>query len=551
MLAAIRISNYVLIDQLEVDFKTGFTVITGETGAGKSIILGALSLILGGRANLSSKGNPDKKIIAEGEFNIENYNLKSFFTDNDLDYYPESTSLRREIIPSGKSRAFINDTPVTNAILKKLGEKLVDIHSQHENQLLLKPVYQLAFLDAFGNVGTDVLKFANDFEKWKALSKTLTFLKEQEQSARQEEDYLRFQLSEIEEAELGKVNFEEIQNELQILENSDAIQSGLKQANQHISEEEVNAISLLKTAVSGLEDAKDLSSSYAELSERLSSVLIELDDINTEVEYQSGLVESNPEKADSLRASLDKVNHLMHKHNLTEIKELIELESQLEGSLSKLDGFAEEIISTENKRNDLHMKMQKMAVSISKKRKTYAPKLEKQITSGLKNLGMPNTQIQIFFTERSEFNATGLDDIQILFSANKGFEMQALEKVASGGERSRLMLVLKKIHASVASTPTLILDEIDTGISGEVAAKTAQMLAEMSTDSQIISITHLPQVAGKANHHQEVSKSVKGGKTTTSLRTLTPQERRLEIARMLSGEDITEAALQNAEQLMQ
>lgn len=551
MLATIRVSNYVLIDQLEVDFKSGFTVITGETGAGKSIILGALSLILGGRANLSSKGNPDKKIVAEGEFNIENYALQDFFIQNDLDYHPESTNLRREIIPSGKSRAFINDTPVNLTILKKLGEKLVDIHSQHENQLLLKPTYQLAFLDAFGGIQVDVDKFAAHFENWKELSKSLTQLKEQEQKARQEEDYLRFQLLEIEEAELSKVNFEEIQNELQILENADAIISGLQKTNHHVLDDEVNAVTILKTAVSGLEEAKELSSSYAELADRLHSVLIELDDINSEVAYQCGLVESNPEKAEYLRASLDKVNHLLHKHNLTEIKELIDLENQLQGALFELDGFSEEINAKEKRWHDLSEKMQKSAASITRKRKQNAPKLENLITEGLRNLGMPNTQIQISFSERLEFNASGLDDIQILFSANKGFEKQPLEKVASGGERSRLMLVLKKIHASVASTPTLILDEIDTGISGEVAAKTAQMLAEMSLDSQIISITHLPQVAGKANHHQEVSKATKGEKTTTSLRTLTQEERRLEIARMLSGEDITDAALQNAEQLMQ
>ena len=505
MLTTLRVSNYVLIDRLEVDFKSGFTVITGETGAGKSIILGALSLILGERANLASKGNPDKKIVAEGEFDIQNYALEEFFTAHDLDYYPESTNLRREIIPSGKSRAFINDTPVTISVLKKLGEKLVDIHSQHENQLLLKAVYQLAFLDAFGKVYKDVAKFSNDFSNWKALSLELESLKEQEKTARQEEDYLRFQLSEIEEAELSKVNFIEIQKELDILENADAIQAGLQQASHYVAEDEVNALGLLKSAVSGLEEAKNLSSTYTELAERLNSVVIELDDIHAEVEYQNGLVESNPEKAEHLRGSLDKVNHLLHKHNLTEIKELVDLESELELSLSKLDGFAEEIVSTELKLQSLAKKMQEAADKISKKRKVAAPKLEKQITSGLKNLGMPNTQIQIAFTQREVFNASGLDDIQIVFSANKGFEMQPLEKVASGGERSRLMLVLKKIHASVASTPTLILDEIDTGISGEVAAKTAQMLSEMANDSQIVSITHLPQVAGKANHHQAVS----------------------------------------------
>lgn len=263
------------------------------------------------------------------------------------------------------------------------------------------------------------------------------------------------------------------------------------------------------------------------------------------------MVESNPEKVEYLRSSLDKVNHLLHKHNLSEIEELMELEANLKMSLDQLDGFTEEINKTEKKLTDLGLKMKKSAHSISVKRKKHAPVLAKQIVDGLKTLGMPNTQLEIVFTEREEFNMSGLDDIQILFSANKGFTTEPLEKVASGGERSRLMLVLKKIHASVASTPTLILDEIDTGISGEVAAKTAQMLAEMASNSQIISITHLPQVAGKANHHKEVSKSVKGEKTITSLRVLNNDERKLEIARMLSGEDITEAALKNAEQLMQ
>lgn len=550
MLTTLRVSNYVLIDQLEVDFKSGFTVITGETGAGKSIILGALSLILGERANLSSKGNPDKKIVAEGEFNIEDYSLKGFFESHDLDYDPTSTHLRREIVQSGKSRAFINDTPVTISVLKKLGEKLVDIHSQHENQLLLKANYQLDFLDAFGKTAKEVGKFSIKFEEWKSLSKKLTSLKEQEQVARQEEDYLRFQLSEIEDADLSKVDFEAIQKELEILENADAIQMGLSQASHQISSDEVDATSLLKNALSGLEDASNLSSTYKELAERVNSVLIELDDIQSEIDYQSGLVEANPEKAEHLRNSMDQVNHLLHKHNLTEVKELLALEESLADSLTKLDGYSEEIQNTEHKLKVLELEMNKLADSISEKRKNQAPKLEKQITQGLHNLGMPNTQIEIGFKKREEFNSTGLDDIQILFSANKGFELQALEKVASGGERSRLMLVLKKIHASVASTPTLILDEIDTGISGEVAAKTAQMLSEMSGDSQIISITHLPQVAGKANHHQEVSKSVVGEKTTTSLRTLTDDERKREIARMLSGEDITDAALQNAEQLM-
>ena len=550
MLSKLQISNYVLINKLEVDFKSGFTVITGETGAGKSILLGALSLILGGRANTSSKGNPDKKIIAEGEFNIENYDLKSFFENHDLDYEPNATNLRREIVPSGKSRAFINDTPVPISILKALGERLVDIHSQHENQLLLKPTYQLQFLDAFAGLTGKVVLFSKDYSNWKLLKNNLSELIENEQKARQEEDYLRFQLTEIEEAELDKVDFKELQSELDILDNADGIKAGLQSALHHISEGEPSATALLKESLTNLQETVNLSDGFKELVERLNSVIIELDDINSEIEYQEGVVESNPEKADYIRTSIDKINHLLFKHGLTKIEELHALETKLVDSLNTIDGFTEEISKVQIQLKKLEEKMQKTAQTISDKRMKIAPKLETMISGGLQNLGMPDAQLFIKLLEKKEFSSTGKDEITLQFSANKGFEPQALEKVASGGERSRLMLVLKKIHASVASTPTLILDEIDTGISGEIAAKTAQMLSEMAKDSQIISITHLPQVAGKADHHQQVSKSAEGEKTETRLKTLTKEERKLEIARMLSGEDISKAALENAEQLM-
>ena len=550
MLSKLQISNYVLINKLEVDFNSGFTVITGETGAGKSILLGALSLILGERVKTSSKGNLEKKIIAEGEFNIENYALQSFFEKNDLDFEPKSTSLRREIVPSGKSRAFINDTPVSISTLKSLGEKLVDIHSQHENQLLLKPTYQLQFLDAFSGLTDKVESFSNDFLEWKILNNSITELIENEHKARQEEDYLRFQLTEIEEAELGKVDFKSLQSELDILDNSDAIKLGLSGALHQLSEGDTNAVNLLKEGLTNLQNLANLSDEFKEVESRLNSIIIELDDINADIEYQSGIVESNPEKADYIRSSIDKVNHLMFKHGLTEIDELVALESQLQQSLKEIDGFTEEIAKAKLKLSKLESKMQKSADFLSSKRKQIAPRLEKLIGEGLTNLGMPDAQLIISLNKRDEFSSTGTDEIELNFSANKGFEPNALEKVASGGERSRLMLVLKKIHASVASTPTLILDEIDTGISGEIAAKTAQMLSEMSTDSQIISITHLPQVAGKANHHQQVSKNADSSKTETQLRTLTLEERKQEIARMLSGENITDAALENAVQLM-
>ena len=550
MLSKLNISNYVLINNLEVDFKSGFTVITGETGAGKSILLGALSLILGERVNASSKGNTDKKIVAEGEFNIENYNLKPFFEKHDLDYEPAFTNLRREIVPSGKSRAFINDTPVPIAVLKALGEKLVDIHSQHENQLLLKPTYQLQFLDAFAGLTKIVELFASDYSAWKALKNGLIELIENEQKARQEEDYLRFQLTEIEEAELGNIDFKELQSELDVLDNADGIKAALQGALNYIAQDEPSALALLKEGLTNIQETVNLSDGFKELVERLNSVIIELDDINSEIEYQEGVVESNPEKADYIRASLDKINHLFFKHGLTKIEELHDLEAKLIDSLHTLDGFTDEIAKVQIQLKKLEGKMQKSAESISDKRKKTAPQLEIMISSGLQNLGMPDAKLFIQLTDKLEFSSTGKDDVSLQFSANKGFDPQPLEKVASGGERSRLMLVLKKIHASVASTPTLILDEIDTGISGEIAAKTAQMLSEMASDSQIISITHLPQVAGKADHHQQVSKSAEGEKSETSLRNLSNTERKLEIARMLSGKDISKAALENAEQLM-
>lgn len=550
MLSKLYISNYVLINNLEVDFKSEFTVITGETGAGKSILLGALSLILGDRADIARKGNPDKKIVAEGEFNISEYQLDGFFEKHNLDYEPAATNLRREIVPSGKSRAFINDTPVSLSILKSLGEKLVDIHSQHENQQLLKSAYQLAFLDAYSGISGEVEKFGVAYQALKSLQSKLQELQDNEKKARQEEDYLRFQLTEIEEAELDKIDFENLQSELDVLDNADGIKNGFKGALHHLADGDSNALSLLKESLSSLQESVQLSDGFKDLTDRLNSAIIELDDIRTEIEYKDGTVESNPEKAEFIRSSIDKVNHLLFKHGLTKLDELLKLESNLQASLNQLDGYTEEIVSLQLKMKKITAKMQKSAEGISSKRKKHAPKLEELIASGLRNLGMPHAQLNIDLVARKEFSITGLDDVMLKFSANKGFAPQPLEKVASGGERSRLMLVLKKIYASVAQTPTLILDEIDTGISGEIAAKTAQMLSEMAGDSQIISITHLPQVAGRAQHHLRVSKSAEGDTTETKLQILSNQERILEIARMLSGENITDAALENASSLM-
>ncbi len=550
MLAKLHISNFVLITQLDVDFGSGFTVITGETGAGKSILLGALSLILGGRAEISGKGKPDSKVIVEGEFNIEKYNLEPFFEENNLDYDPQNTCLRREIIPSGKSRAFVNDTPVSLSVLKSLGEQLVDIHSQHENQLLLKPKFQLQFLDAFAKNLGKVKDFGGKYETWKSLNTQLSKLQETERTAREKEDYIRFQLNEIEELDIQNLNFEELQTELEILENSDAIKLGLQGASMQIDDGEINALGSLKSALSSLESVSRLSPAFADLVDRLKSLIIELDDINSEILNKESKVESNPDRAELLQDRMDKINKVLFKHGIKEIQELIEFQYKIESELNQLDQYSEELGIIQAKISEVEKSLSELAVQISTNRKKAAPKLEKLIADGLGNLGMPNAKLMILVSDLSQFSPTGMNGINLKFTANKGFDPQPLEKVASGGERSRLMLVLKQIHSSVEQTPTLILDEIDTGISGEIAAKTATMLAKMASDAQIISITHLPQVAGKGSHHLLVSKSSGGKKSETQLKNLNPEERKIEIARMLSGEIISEAAMINAEQLM-
>jgi DNA repair protein RecN (Recombination protein N) len=549
MITRLVVSNYVLISQLEVDFVSGFTAITGETGAGKSIILGALGLLLGQRADAASRKHSDKKAIAEGTFNLTGYALAPFFAAHDLDYDETHTTLRREILPSGKSRAFVNDTPVKLTTLKALGEQLVDIHSQHENQQLLQPVYQLRFLDAFAGLSKQVEKYSHSYRSYKASLKELEARIATQAEALQKADYLAFQLQELDEAQVNQVNFEELKAEYELLDNADEILQHVSGALFALNDADETAITRVKDAINHVADMGSLAHSE-ELVKRLESVAIELDDIRLELENVGNNVEANPNKLMELKEQMDAINRLLYKHQLTEFEQLVDLQINLQNQLDGITHGDEQIEALEQDVTKHLKEASQLANSLHAARQKAQLKLAKAINSHLARLGMPNAVVAFELTPTEQLDALGNTQLRVLFSANKGFTPEPLEKVASGGERSRLMLVLKKIFAEVAQTPTLILDEIDTGISGEVAAKTANMLAEMTGNSQVVSITHLPQVAAKANAHFLVHKQVEGDTTVTQLRTLSLEERAQEIARMLSGENVTDLAIENAKQLM-
>jgi DNA repair protein RecN (Recombination protein N) len=388
------------------------------------------------------------------------------------------------------------------------------------------------------------------FSEWKSLKSKLEVELERERKQRLEKDFLRFQFQELDEAKLDQMDFSALQNELDVLENAENIILGLNKATHFLSEDEMNVLSHVRESVKSLENLGKYTSAFQELTDRLRSVYIELGDIDSEIQIQAGMVESNPGKAEILRQNLDQINHLMHKHGVDDIEQLVAKRIQIEKSLNQMDQSSEEISKLQNQIAAIEKDVNSRSKELSSKRSSAIPQLVQKIEAGLKSLGMPNARVEIELIETESFTKFGKNRVEVKFSANKGFSAMPLEKVASGGERSRLMLVLKGILASLSSTPTLILDEIDTGISGEIAAKTAQMLAEMSKFSQIISITHLPQVAGKANNHMRVRKVVLEEKTETTLEVLSPEERKYEIARLLSGEEISEAALENAVQLM-
>ena len=550
MIKRLSISNYVLIDKLSIDFNEGFTSITGETGAGKSILLGALGLILGDRADTQSLANNTKKCIVEAEFQIKKYALQNFFKKNDLDYF-DLAVVRREISSNGRSRAFINDTPVNLNLLKQISQFLVDIHSQHQTLLINTQEYQLNIIDSYCNNSSLIQKFKENYSFYKQQKTELNTLVEKENALKNEIDYKQFLLNEIEEIKVVKSD-EDIDDELIQLENFEEINSKLSLSTELSETNEYSIISLLKELESNLESIKDKDRNISPLSDRINSLYIEFKDCLYELNalkdsYNDGF---DIKRLNYLQERSNLINRLLHKHSLTDINQLISFKEQLHKELDKIGSIDEEIDALK-KKCDLSLKQANdLAKELSSKRLKAVPKLEKEIISLASDLGMPNSTLSISQKAKDELSSSGIDDFTFNFSANKGVETMEISKIASGGELSRLMLCFKYILAQKANLSCILFDEIDTGVSGNIAHKMAELMKKMSANMQVISITHLPQVAAKANSQLLVAKIENDNKTTTTIKSLSKDERVVELANMLSGQSITESSLKNADDLL-
>ncbi|WP_415324474.1 DNA repair protein RecN [Chryseobacterium sp. MMS23-Vi53] len=548
MLSRIYIKNFALIDTLEVSLNNGLQVITGETGAGKSIILGALRLILGERADVKSISKAEEKSIVETEFDLNNQ-FKKFFVENDLDY-EHHTIIRREILPSGKSRAFINDVPVTLDILKELSSQLIDIHSQFETSNLFTSEYQFKIIDGLSENKQIVEDYQNQFSDFQSLKTHLKKLQTQLSETNKESDYKEFLLNELVELKLDDVDYEDLQNQLSIQENAEMISENLVQVLSRFHQEEVGILSFFNEAKNKLSKIAEVSTSFAELDERLETSFVELKDIISELENESEKIEINPESLAILAELNNKINSLFLKHNVSDINELKEIRDQLAGEQKGASELEANIAEVEENIIKKEKTLQSLAEKLSKNRKKSIPVFIKKAEELLKKLGLEKAKVDIELTDSSDFNQFGKENIQLLFQANSGFPLKPIQTAISGGERSRVMLAVKKIIAESDELPTLILDEIDTGVSGKVAEEIGNLMREMSADMQLIVISHLAQVAAKGNNNYKVVKQDIDGKTQSTIVPLSDGEKLNEIAQLLSGSKITEAALAQAKELI-
>ncbi|SNR44128.1 DNA replication and repair protein RecN [Maribacter sedimenticola] len=549
MLSTLSITNYALIDSLEVSFDKGFTVITGETGAGKSILLGGLSLVLGKRADLSSLRLKDQKCIIEGVFKIDTYGLQSFFEENDLDY-DVHTVIRREILPSGKSRAFINDTPVTLDVLSRLGENLIDIHSQHQTMQLTENEFQLKLVDALANNQQRLAAYVKSLKAYRKAQGELDRMMEVQLTANKEQDYNAFLLSELEKAPLKVGVVETLEEEYEQLNNVELIMEHLSKGDQLFNDEQIGVLSLVTEMRQSLSKLVDFGANYKELYQRVQSVLIELDDINSELQHIQEGVEPNPEALEQVSSKLQLLYNLLKKHNVNDVSELIEIKNELADKVFETAHLDEKIALKTRELQDMQSVLEEQAVVLREKRKEVIPDLKSKLEADLAQLGMPSASFQINLNAVDSFTATGMDELHFLFTANRGGNYGELKKVASGGELSRIMLVIKAILAKYEKLPTIMFDEIDTGVSGEISNRMADIMKEMSGDLQVFSITHLPQVASKGNHHFKVFKTEGEERTMTNMKKLVEEERIVELAQMLSGNDLSASALAHAKQLL-
>ena len=549
MLTQLSINNYALINKLSIDFSSGLSIITGETGAGKSILLGALGLVLGNRADLSSLKDTSHKCIVEAKVAISNYSLEDFFNEVDLDYEPE-TIIRREILPSGKSRAFVNDTPVTLSVLNQLRTKLIDVHSQHQTMQLSDNSFQFSILDALAKNQTRIASYKRGFFQLNKLKRELGQLEATQLEANQQYDYNLHLFKELEEAKV-KVDEQTILEErLDKLNNIEDIRNNLSEALELTINEEIGIQNLLNTLENRLTKISSFSKEYQEISARVTSIKIEIDDIVTELENANESVEFNPSEVEEINDRLQLLYNLQKKHAVNSNKELITVFEELSEKVAVVES-AEEVINKKQEEIDVvSEKLDKVAGLITKARTSSIPKLTKELHVLLTDLGMENARFSIKIIPTNNYFSNGKDELKLLFSANKGGNFGELKKVASGGELSRIMLSVKKVLSENTQLPTIIFDEIDTGVSGEVSNKIAAIMQKMSNNMQVIAITHLPQIAAKGSSHYKVYKKEINGVTTTNLKQLTTDERIVEIAEMLSGKDISDSALTHAKELL-
>ena len=552
MLQSLHIQNYALIDQLDISFEKGFSVITGETGAGKSILLGAIGLLLGQRADMKMLKAGAQRCVIEAEFDLTDYDFADYFTTHDLDFDGHSCIIRRELTSTGKSRAFINDTPTSLNELKELGDQLIDIHSQHQNLLLNKENFQLQVLDALAQDSALLDQYKQNYKEYCQLRDELESKKAQSDKDKEEQEYLAFQLKQLQEAQLSVEEEQALEQELTTLEHAEEIKTTLYQCNSILNSEQNGLIDQMRDVKRKLESMASVYPPAQELAERMDSCYIEVRDMADEVESDMETMEFDPERLNYVNERISTIHSLKQKFHADNIEELIQIEEELAERLSLIENSDEYLLEMQRQIAQHEKELDKMAAQLTKQRTTAASKLEGEMCSRLVALGIPNVQFQVNIQTEKMFSPTGRDKIVYLFSANKNIPMQPLSQVASGGEMARLMLVLKAIISSSVKLPTIIFDEIDTGVSGHIAEKMAHIMQEMGTNHhrQVISITHLPQIAALGEQHYRVYKTDSEDTTTSHIVRLTPEERIEEIAHMLSGSTLTEAAIANAKSLL-
>lgn len=551
MLQHLHIQNYALIEELDIDFEQGFSVITGETGAGKSILLGALGLLLGQRADSKSIKDGANKCTIEATFNLTGYDMKALFEENDLDYEEECV-IRREITSAGKSRAFVNDTPCNISQLKEIGEQLIDIHSQHQNLLLSHENFQLQVLDILASDKDELSQYQNTFQTFKRLRRELQEAKDAAAKDKEQLDYISYQVEQLQDAHLVAGEEEELEKELKILENAEDIKSSLYQISCLMDDDDAGLVNMLREAYKQLEKISRIYDNAEELASRTESCYIEIKDIASEIADKVDSIEYDPERMQWVNDRLSLLYDLENKHHVDDSTELLEVQQRLEKQLDEITNSDDNIQKLEKQLHDIEARLVKEAQVLSKLRQRAAKSAEDEMVKRLSPLGMPNVQFKIEIAESNDFELTGKDRVTFMFNANKNATLQPISNIASGGEIARVMLSLKALICGAVKLPTIIFDEIDTGVSGQIAEKMALIMKEMGTDHnlQVISITHLPQIAALGGNHYKVYKEDSDTTTTSHIVRLTNEERINEIAHMLSGSELTDAAIKNAKSLL-